>query len=181
MNLPNTDISSGQKHKNIFIRFWCKWRLRLNHFRFYWPLTPQTQIDIPLKCMRSLAFCRKMGDYLPNHGREMNNDKICEDNTTQNISLPIWPDLPKLAKTFVISLKKKPFPGVRSPWWQTMKLQCIITQQSGRKAWKSGGGGRRRFCFYSCQKLGVGWRLPPLTPSSEGPAKPAKSPKIWWE
>ena len=47
---------------------------------------------------------------------------------------------------------KKPFSGVRSPWWQTMKLQCIITQQSGRKAWKSGRGvGGENFAFISAK------------------------------
>ena len=32
------NFSSGQKYKNIFVHFLCKWRLRLNHFGFYWPL-----------------------------------------------------------------------------------------------------------------------------------------------
>ena len=31
-------FSSGQKYKNIFVCFLCKWRLGLNHFGFYWPL-----------------------------------------------------------------------------------------------------------------------------------------------
>ena len=67
-----------------------------------------------------------------------------------------------------------------------MKLQCIITQQSGRKVQKSGGGGAKILLLFLP-------KIVPLTASSESPAKSAESKwdehfikplipgKIWWE
>ena len=44
----------GQKYKNIFVHFWCKRRLRLGHFGFYWPLllTMVSYLKKPMKIKR---------------------------------------------------------------------------------------------------------------------------------
>ena len=58
-------------------------------------LTSQTQIVIPLICMKSLVCVKKMADKLQNHGLGIHSDKICGDtkNTAQSFSgdLPNWP------------------------------------------------------------------------------------------
>ena len=88
--------------------------------------------------MRSLAFCRKTSGYLPNHGRDEQWQNLWVQYYPKYLFGLICPNWPKHLWYYW----KKPFTkGVRSPWWQTMKLQCIITQQSGRKVQKSGGGG----------------------------------------
>ena len=71
-------------------------------------LTPQTQIDILLKCIKSLAFCRKNDWLMQNHGIRMGSDKICDDKNNPNISQN-WPkNLGYYWKRHLL--------GVRSAW-----------------------------------------------------------------
>ena len=49
------------------------------------------QIYIPLKCLKSLAFCRNNGWLMENHGLGTHNDKLCADSSIGNTQQLIWP------------------------------------------------------------------------------------------
>ena len=97
-------------------------------------------VVIPLKRMKSFAFCRKKND-----GLGMDCDKICEDNTTKNTINTLQLLWPKLAKTLGILLKKCPYRA---------SVMCVFVQTNRRTNHASGLWRQTDMAGYGCR---LGW------------------------
>ena len=123
---------------------------------------------------------------------EMNNDKICEDNTTQNIYLA-WSA--QIGQNTCDIIEKCPLLQV-SVVRGGRQWSCSASSHNrvvGRSKNLEGEGWEAKILLLFLSKFGWRVTIAPLTASSESPAKSAESKwdehfikplipaKIWWE